>query len=306
MSLIGLFATRVKRLFTCVKFCLGAARAAPKQGPPQHRAAATARRILARDRNQGSPDSAPQVDAPAQERTDTMNAIPNIDRVSEQLFSYLVSGERRAARELVDALYNAGIAPETVAKDLFWPLLDNIAIMYRKDQITTLSHHYATRMLRMLVDQAQARYTNSSSRSKRIALFCGPNETEELAGQMVADLLEADGYEVTFAGGGVANDEIREEIGQREPDVLLLFASSAKDAPFIRELIDTIRENGGHPDMQIVVGGGIFNRAPGLAEEIGADVCAASPSDLLEKLVSERKVRNDRFSAVAARHRRVA
>jgi len=236
-----------------------------------------------------------------------MNAIPNIDRVSEQLFSYLVSGERRAARELVDALYNAGIAPETVAKDLFWPLLDNIAIMYRKDQITTLSHHYATRMLRMLVDQAQARYTNSSSRSKRIALFCGPNETEELAGQMVADLLEADGYEVTFAGGGVANDEIREEIGQREPDVLLLFASSAKDAPFIRELIDTIRENGGHPDMQIVVGGGIFNRAPGLDEEIGADLSATSPRDLLEKLVSDGFARNARWTATTnARARRVA
>jgi methanogenic corrinoid protein MtbC1 len=135
-----------------------------------------------------------------------MNSIPNIDRVSEQLFSYLVGGERRAARELVDALYNAGIAPETVSKDLFWPLLECISTMFRKDQITTLSHHYATRMLRMLVDQAQARYTMAPSRNRRIALFCGPNETEELAGQMVADLLESDGYEITFAGGGVANE----------------------------------------------------------------------------------------------------
>ena len=230
-----------------------------------------------------------------------MNAIPNIDRVSEQLFSYLVSGERRAARDLTEALYAAGIAPETISKDLYWPLLDNIAKMFRKDQLTTLSHHYATRMLRMLVDQAQARYTMAAARGRRIALFCGPNETEELAGQMVADLLEADGYEVTFAGGGVANDEIREELAQREPDVLLLFASSAKDAPFIRELIDTIRENGGHPDMQIVVGGGIFNRAPGLDEEIGADMSANSPRDLLEKLVADRSTRNARWASRGVR-----
>ena len=239
-----------------------------------------------------------------------MNSIPNIDRVSEQLFSYLVGGERRAARELVDALYNAGIAPETVSKDLFWPLLECISTMFRKDQITTLSHHYATRMLRMLVDQAQARYTMAPSRNRRIALFCGPNETEELAGQMVADLLESDGYEITFAGGGVANDEIREELGQREPDVLLLFASSSKDAPFIRELIDAVRENGGHPDMQIVVGGGIFNRAPGLDEEIGADLSASSPRDLLEKLVSDSYARNARWTSASAsastRTRRVA
>jgi hypothetical protein len=58
--------------------------------------------------------------------------------------------------------------------------------------------------------------------------------------------------------------------------------------------------------MQIVVGGGIFNRAPGLAEEIGADVAAESPRDLLEKLVSEAGTRNERWSAKPARARRVA
>lgn len=232
-----------------------------------------------------------------------MNSIPNIDRVSEQLFSHLVSGERRAARELTEALHAAGIAPETISKDLYWPLLESISTMFRKDQITTLSHHYATRILRMLVDQSQARYTMAPARGRRIALFCGPNETEELAGQMVADLLEADGYSVTFAGGGVANDEIREDLANREPDVLLLFASSAKDAPFIRELIDTIRETGGHPNMQIVVGGGIFNRAPGLDEEIGADLSATTPRDLLEKLVDESSQRNVRWAGRTATRR---
>ena len=247
------------------------------------------------------------VDVPApRKKQDPMNSIPNIDRVAAQLLSHLVSGERRAARTLVDTLFDAGITPETISKDLYWPLTETIAGMFRRDQITTLSHHYSTRMLRMLVDQAQARYTMAPSRNRRIALFCGPNETEELAGQMVADLLEADGYEVTFAGGGVANDEIREELGQREPDVLLLFASSAKDAPFIRELINLIRENGGHPDMQITVGGGIFNRAPGLDEEIGADLSATSPRDLLEKLVSSTFTRNQRWTSTTPSIRRVA
>ncbi|MFM7133808.1 MAG: B12-binding domain-containing protein [Planctomycetota bacterium] len=234
-----------------------------------------------------------------------MNASPNFDRILEQLFSHLVTGERRAARDLVDTVYEAGVAPETVAKDIFWPLLDTVSTLYRKDQLTTLSHHYATRLLRMLVDQAQARYTTGAARGKRIAMFCGQNEAEELAGQLVADLLEADGYEVTFAGGGVANDEIKEELGNREADILLLFASSAKDAPSIRELIDTIRVNGAFPELQIVVGGGIFNRAPGLAEEIGADVSATSPRDLLERLVTETATRNDRW-AKSIRSKRAA
>ncbi len=239
--------------------------------------------------------------------TNTKTAkAPNFERVSEQLFSALVSGDRRASREIVDAVYNAGIPAETIAKDIYWPLLESISTMYRKDQMTTLAHHYATRLLRMLVDQAQARFTQQTQRGQRIAMFCGPNETEELAGQLVADLLEADGYEVTFAGGGVANDEIRSELGERNAETLLIFASSAKDAPFIRELIDNVRGSGAFDHLQIVVGGGVFNRAPGLAEEIGADVSASSPRDLLEKLVSDRTTRNERWVKTTRRARSAA
>ncbi len=222
--------------------------------------------------------------------------LMNIERSIEQLHSHLVSGERRSARRFVNSLYNSGADAESLAKDLFWPLLEMTSTLFRKDQMTTLAHHYSTRMLRMLVDQAQARYEEKPLRGRSICIFCGPNETEELAGQMVADLLEADGYEVTFAGGGVANDDISEELAHRQPDVLLLFASSAKDAPMIRELIDSIREKNAHPSLQIAVGGGIFNRAPGLAEEIGADISAKGPSDLLTRLVQLETVRNERWA----------
>ncbi|MCH2149994.1 MAG: hypothetical protein MK095_11230, partial [Phycisphaerales bacterium] len=68
---------------------------------------------------------------------------------------------------------------------------------------------------------------------------------------------------------------------------LLLFSSSAQDAPHIRVLIDTVREVGACPNMQIVVGGGIFNRAEGLAEEIGADLWATTPTELIHKINTE-------------------
>lgn len=236
----------------------------------------------------------------------TKNSTPNFESITEQLFSHLISGDRRGARDVMDAVYATGTPAETVAKDLFWPVLESVTALFRQDRMSVLSYQYATRILRMLVDQCQGRYTNRPTRNRKIAMFCGQNEAEELAGQMVADLLEADGYEITFAGGGVATDEIRGELGEREPDALLLFASSAKDAPFVRELIDQIRKHRAFPDMQIIVGGGIFNRAPGLAEEIGADVSATSPRDLLEKLVSEPHTRNERWTTTGQRNRNAA
>jgi hypothetical protein len=66
-----------------------------------------------------------------------------------------------------------------------------------------------------------------------------------------------------------------------------MFSSSPGDAPNIRVLIDTIRGVGACPNMQIVVGGGVFNRAEGLAAEIGADLWARTPMELLDRLQSE-------------------
>ncbi|MDZ4755411.1 MAG: cobalamin-dependent protein [Phycisphaerae bacterium] len=230
----------------------------------------------------------------------------NFEATLEQLFGNLVSGDRIAARALVNDLYDSGISAETVSRDLFWPALEMVHTLHRNDQITILAHNYATRLLRMLVDQAQSRYTQKARRNRKICLFCGANEPEELAGQLVADLCEADGYDLMFAGSGVANDEILAEVGQHEPDVLLLFASTNRDAPNIRMLIDTVREVNACPRMQIVVGGGIFNRAPGLAEEIGADLSATSPSDLLEKLIEDKDTRSSRARVVKLRTRAAA
>jgi methanogenic corrinoid protein MtbC1 len=118
-------------------------------------------------------------------------------------------------------------------------------------------------------------------------MLCGPTEGEELGAQIAVDLLEASGYEVFFAGAGVANDEVLEELRQTKAGTLLLWASAAQDAPAIRALIDQIREIGGHPNLRIVCGGGVFNRALGLAEEIGADVSATTPAALVAAINSK-------------------
>jgi methanogenic corrinoid protein MtbC1 len=206
----------------------------------------------------------------------------------ERLFGALICGDRVQCREIVEeTALETGCAAEELTQQVYWPVLEMINTLYRSDQLTALAHHYATRLLRSLVDQVQAHYQQRARRNKKIVMFSGPSEADELAGQLVSDLIEADGYEVHFAGGGIANDEILAEVGEQRPDVLLMFASAPSDAPNIRQLIDTIRGVNACPNMQIVVGGGVFNRAPGLAEEIGADLWATNPQELIEQLATQ-------------------
>jgi methanogenic corrinoid protein MtbC1 len=220
------------------------------------------------------------------------------------LFQALVAGDRTGARAVIAEMQAVGTSPEDIAHDVFWPVLETINSLHRSDKLTTLAHHYAVRLLRLLIDQAQAGYEQQPRNGRRVLMFSGTSEADELAGQFTADLVEAAGYEVHFGGGGVANDEILAEIGERRPDVLLMFASSPSDAPNVRVLIDTIRSVGSCPWMQIVVGGGVFNRADGLAEEIGADLWAKKPRELIERLDTQRTRRATHDQRTVGRNRR--
>ena len=214
--------------------------------------------------------------------------------LTERLFEALIAGNRSTARTIITEQLEAGVSHEILLTDLFWPAYEMVESLHRKDQISSLAYNLSTRLLRVLVDQCSRELiTNSDAQPVNRTIFacCGPSEGSELGGQMAVDLLEAAGFEVQFAGGAVPIDEIQSTVQRTKPSALLMFCSEPSDLPDIRVLIDTLHEVGACPDTQIVVGGGVFNRAEGLAEEIGADLWASHPLELVDSMIDEATVR---------------
>lgn len=225
------------------------------------------------------------------------------EQLIERFFEVLINGDRRGARSLVTAASYEGYTPDQIITDLYWPTYEMVEKLYRNDQLTKLSYHLATRLLRVLADQASAELTYPQQSNRSVFAVCGPNDADELGGQMAVDLLEHNGFGITYAGGGIANDEIMAQVHEEKPDVLLLFASAPCDLPNIRQLIDTIREINATPNLQIVVGGGVFNRAEGLAEEIGADLWAQDPVELVDLMIHEADRRAEDEQRTVGRNR---
>lgn len=209
----------------------------------------------------------------------------------ERLFETLIAGDRPGARRVIDEAQQSLGRPEALVSELFWPTYELIQRLYREDKLQVLNHNLATRLLRWLVDQNSAQLVQAPRLNRRVFCFCGPKEGEELGAQMAVDLLEGAGFEVSFAGGNVPNDEVLARVQEDKPDVLLMFSSAASDLPSIRQLIDTLNDIGACPNVQVAVGGGVFNRAEGLAEEIGADVWASHPLEMVELLIEQPKRR---------------
>jgi methanogenic corrinoid protein MtbC1 len=209
------------------------------------------------------------------------------------------------SRKIVEETIRRGIPAETLTTDVFWPTYELVCKMYRADQMSRLSHHMATRLLRVLVDQTATRFTMRQKVGRSVFAVCGPNDADELGAQMAVDLLEASGFSMTFAGGGIAGDEILGTVQERQPDVLLMFASAPGDLPEIRGMIDQIHEIGACRGLQVVVGGGVFNRAEGLAEEIGADLWATTPAELAQAMHEEPARRAATDQRTVGRKRRI-
>lgn len=217
----------------------------------------------------------------------------------------LLAGERLSARKYIDGALKAGISPDSLLTDLVYTAMVTIRNSYREDQISTTQLNLATRLNRFFADMLGARLESQPLNGKRVLVFCGNDEPEELGGQITADLFQAEGWEVKFAGGGVPDDEVLKLIGEERPDLLVLYATLPTAVPNVRKLIDYLREINSNPEMQIMCCGGIYTRAEGLAEEIGADLFAPDAASAVETATHQPSRRATVDQQTVGRSRRI-
>jgi methanogenic corrinoid protein MtbC1 len=216
--------------------------------------------------------------------TTTAAAFPTT--VGHAYLETLLAGDRDAARKVIDAALAAGCDPLDLLNGLIWPTMELLQSLYREDRITVSSLNMATRLNRSITDQLCVHLPRAAANGRTVLLFCGNDEPEELGGQITADLFESAGYTVKFAGGGVPEDEVLKLIGDVRPDLLVLFGTLPSGVPAVRKLIDYLRDVNSCPEMQIMCCGGIYKRAEGLAEEIGADLFAPDAADAVRVAAS--------------------
>lgn len=215
------------------------------------------------------------------------------NRTTRQLERFLqraLEGDRTGCRDSIREFMDEGHDAADALHQLVWPACSMVDSLARRDQISAVQEHCATVLLTQLAQRVECGLTRHPSRCRTMIVTTGPRATEELAGEIFAGLAEADGFDVVFLGGGVESDDLYAEIGKRQPQFVLSFAAAGPDAARLRRLIAMVRTQNPVPGLRIGVGAGVFARAPGLADEIGADFDADSPFELLEAV---RALAND-------------
>jgi methanogenic corrinoid protein MtbC1 len=228
--------------------------------------------------------------------------------LSRSYLQPLLSGDRAGCRTVIDKALAKDISAYELLTQLIWPTMELVQTLYRDDRISITSLNLATRLNRSITDQLTSKLERSEPNGRKALIFCGNAEPEELGGQLCADLFEVDGWTVRFAGGGVPDDEVLRLIGDERPELLVMFGTLPAGVPAVRKLIDYLREVNSCPNMQVMCCGGIYKRAEGLAEEIGADLYAPDAANAVEvaKIDPTRKATVDQQTVGRTRRIRKA
>lgn len=180
------------------------------------------------------------------------------------------SGNRRTAVNVALEAVRGGARVFDVYDGILQPVQYEIGRLWERNEITVAEEHMATAVTQYVAGQLYS-HIDIPDEPRGNALVTGVSgEMHQLGANMVADVLEADGWNVRFLGTQLPHRGILEAIEDHEPTVVGVSATVLFNLPAVADLVADIRRISG-PDTFIMVGGGAFRTSPEIWRELGAD-----------------------------------
>ncbi len=200
-------------------------------------------------------------------------------RPDAYLQALLARDSAHAARVVAEALAD-GVAVERIYLDILQPALYDVGHRWAAGAINVAEEHYATAVTRQLLEQLSKRIRVPPS-DGRLAVVSGtPGELHEIGARMVADFLQADGWEVLELGASTPAADLAALVDSERPDLVALSTATAGSLPGVAEVLSCLRRLQTRP--LIVVGGQFWMaEASHVAQALGADLVAHDPSALV-------------------------
>lgn len=195
----------------------------------------------------------------------------------------LVARDSAQARRAVDAALADGLAIPDIYIEVLQPALYEVGHRWALGDLNVAQEHYATVIAQSLLDVLSARLEPPPG-DGRLAVVTGtPDEQHALGARMVADFLEADGWETILLGAGPPVPDVVELVANERPDVVALSTSTAGVLPGVAELVGALDRLQPRP---LIVAGGQFWTASTSSEarELGADLVIHDARELVAAL----------------------
>ena len=193
------------------------------------------------------------------------------DETNDQLLRMLLQGESRNAQGLVSQrLHRAGDLSEVYLR-LVQPVMYRIGTMWEDGEVSVAQEHLATAVASRLMTLAYQEVSVFNGTRGRAIVTAAPGELHELGARIVADLLEAAGWDITFLGANVPVDQVVALAADLEPAFVAASATMPYHLLGVRDLVRNLHAVPELSEVPVMAGGLAFNLSERAAAAVGAD-----------------------------------
>lgn len=196
----------------------------------------------------------------------------------------VLQGKRQQAIDHVLEVFNAGTPVGEIYESILLPVQSELGTMWHLGEVSVPEEHAATEAIRgamsVLAHTARSR-ANPEPRHGSVLVGAVEGDRHDIGVRAVADLIEIAGHTAIYLGADVPTRDLVRACETFDTAAIVLSATLTIHTPVIAEAIRAIRDAG---EYRIIVGGGAFGNDDALADRVGADAYAATPTKAVEML----------------------
>ena len=207
--------------------------------------------------------------------------------LSKQYLSLLLTGDRKAASDLVMKMVDDGINIPDIYLKVFHPAMYEVGRLWQTGKITVAHEHFCSAATQLIMSELYPRIQQKVNKKGKLAVAaCVAGELHEIGLRMTADLLEMAGWRTMYIGANTPATGIIDIAKEQKAQILALSMALPSNGPALREIIAMARQQLSG-DVKIIVGGYVLSSNPKYAASFQADgvvINAAEVAALAEKL----------------------
>jgi methanogenic corrinoid protein MtbC1 len=193
----------------------------------------------------------------------------------------ILTGKRNDALNLILDAFHSGYPIPGIYMDIFQESLYEIGRLWESNKITVADEHLGTAITQFVMSNLYQYLDPPNSERGRIVLTGVEGELHQVGANMVADVLEADGWDVEFLGTNVSPEKILKSIRDHGADLFGISSTMLFNIPKVILLTEAVRKEYGK-SFPIILGGGAFRDMTALPRELEGCLVAHNLKEALE------------------------
>lgn len=211
---------------------------------------------------------------------------PELKDIRTEFKDYILSADFHKCMEIANNILNKEKGLDSLYFGVIQPVMYEIGRLWEENKISVAEEHLATSIAGRIMAGLYAKLPIPAYDKGKAIVTCAPNEFHELGGRMLADILEADGWDVLFLGANTPSHELMALLEKVNPRFLAISLTLPFNIDKVEIIISSLKNSPQLSHIKVMVGGLAFDTDSELWKNIGADLYAKDPQSVLERISS--------------------